>query len=280
MSQGLSSCPSLRGVPRSGTTKQTPRSKEIASSLTSFAPRNDALTNIYSILYRHFGPRHWWPADTKFEVIIGAILTQNTAWVNVERAIENLKKEHLLSPKKLYNLDNKKLAELIRPSGYYNIKAKRVKAFLKFLFEYHNGSLKKLFANNLPDLRDQLLTVNGIGPETADSIILYAAGKPTFVVDAYTKRIFSRQGLISVSATYEETKKFFADNLPRSAKLFNEYHVLIVELGKNICKTKPECDVCPINASLRGVPTKSARRSKLRFKCGDCFAPRCARGSQ
>jgi len=237
---------------------------------------------IYGTLSKKFGPRHWWPADTKFEVIIGAILTQNTAWINVERAIKNLKKAHLLTPGKMYALDIKKLAGLIRPSGYYNIKSKRIKSFLNFLFKNYNGSLKKLFANNPAVLRNQLLSINGIGPETADSIILYAAGKPAFVVDAYTKRIFSRQGKISAAAGYEEIQKFFTDNLPRSAKLFNEYHALIVELGKNICKTKPMCDICPINASLREVqpPKVAGRRSKLRFKCGDCFAPRYARGSQ
>lgn len=206
------------------------------------------LLDIYNKLYKHFGPRHWWPADTPFEVIVGAILTQNTAWSNVERALANLKKEGLLTPKKLYNLDVKRLAQLIRPAGYFNIKSARLKEFLKFLFKRHNGSLKNMFSCGTADLRQQLLAVKGIGPETADSILLYAANKPVFVVDAYTKRIFSRHNLIGNKADYDEVQRLFMDKLPRSRKLYNEYHALIVELGKNICKTKPRCDICPLTA--------------------------------
>ena len=205
-----------------------------------------ALLDIYEKLYKRFGPRHWWPAETDFEIIVGAILTQNTAWANVEKAIANLRKERVLAPRKLYNLDKKALAGFIRPAGYYNIKALRLSAFLQFLFKRHNGSLKKMFSLRLPDLRDALLSVNGIGPETADSILLYAAGKSIFVVDAYTKRIFSRHKFFHSTATYDEIQHFFMNNLPRSRKLFNEYHALIVELGKNICKTKPKCEICPI----------------------------------
>ena len=244
MSSGRNNYPSLR-APQSGA-KQTPICKEIALSLLSVAPRNDVLMEIYSRLRGEFGPQNWWPADTGFEIIIGAILTQNTAWPNVERAIENLKKEKVLTPQRLYGLDTKKLRQLIRPSGYYNVKAKRIKAFLKFLFENYSGSLKNMLREGLQDLRRKLLEVNGIGPETADSILLYAAGKPIFVVDAYTKRIFSRHGLVSPDSKYEDVQRFFMGNLPLDAALFNEYHALIVELGKNICKTKPKCEICPI----------------------------------
>lgn len=204
------------------------------------------LLRIYGKLYARFGPRHWWPADTALEVVVGAILTQNTAWTNVEKAIATLKHRRLLTAEKLYRLDIKTLASLIRPAGYYNIKAKRLKNFLEFLFTGYNGSLKKLFSSLLPDLRNRLLSINGIGPETADSILLYAARKPVFVVDAYTKRIFSRHNLIRPDADYRQVQRFFTDNLPKDEKLFNEYHALIVELGKNICKAKPRCRICPI----------------------------------
>jgi len=204
------------------------------------------LFDIYNKLYKRFGSQNWWPADTDFEVVIGAILTQNTAWSNVEKAIANLKKKRLLSAKKLRALKLVRLAELIRPSGYYNIKTKRIRAFLDCLFSDYNGSLKKMFKSDLSRLRQALLGINGIGPETADSIILYAANRPVFVVDAYTRRIFSRHDIIKPEATYDQIQRFFMDNLPLDRSLFNEYHALIVELGKNICKTKPRCDICPI----------------------------------
>jgi len=212
---------------------------------------SSGLLDIYNRLYRHFGPQNWWPADGPFEVVIGAILTQNTAWPNVERAIANLKRHNLLTPERLYRLDIKKLARLIRPSGYYNIKAGRIKAFLDFLFGKYNGSLKKLFSKKSAQLRKELLGVCGIGPETADSIMLYAADKPVFVVDAYTKRIFSRRGMVRKDAVYADIQKFFTDNLPRSRRLFNEYHALIVGLGKSVCRTKPRCDICPIACSVK-----------------------------
>ena len=209
--------------------------------------QNNILLDIYGRLSRHFGPQKWWPADTKFEVIIGAILTQNTAWLNVEQAIKNLKREKVLSPKKLYRLKTYTLAQLIKPSGYYNTKAKCIKSFLKFLFKDYNGSLKKMFNESLPVLRQELLAVNGIGPETADSILLYAAEKPVFVVDAYTKRIFSRHGLVRPDSEYYQIQRLFNENLAADTRFFNEYHALIVELGKNICKkTKPRCKICPV----------------------------------
>ncbi|NQT47093.1 MAG: endonuclease III domain-containing protein [Candidatus Omnitrophica bacterium] len=204
------------------------------------------LISIYKRLWAHFGPRHWWPADTPFEVVVGAILTQNTAWTNVERAIANLKKDRVLTPKKLYSLRPSRLASLIKPAGYYNVKTRRLKEFLHLVMEKYDGSLKGLFKKETLSLREELLGVKGIGPETADSIMLYAAGKPIFVVDTYTRRIFSRHRLVGPDISYGDLQAFFMKNLPRRPKLFNEYHALIVETGKRFCKKKPLCDMCPL----------------------------------
>ena len=209
------------------------------------------LLNIYDKTHRHFGPRHWWPAETQFEVIIGAILTQNTAWKNVEKAISNLKDKGLLRPEPLHKVKPAILGALIRPAGYYNIKTKRLKNFVNFLFLRYTYNLKAMFSRPLPELRRELLEVNGIGPETADSILLYAGGKPTFVVDAYTKRIFSRHGLVREDIDYHRLQGLFMDNLPRKASLFNEYHALIVEAGKTFCKRKPLCGQCPLKELRR-----------------------------
>lgn len=202
---------------------------------------------IYQRLYSYFGPQHWWPGETPFEVIIGAILTQNTNWLNVEKAIDNLKKYKLLKPHTLYKLSHKRLASLIRSAGYYNIKAKRLKNFLRFFIKYYNGSIKKMSEGDNGSLRQELLSVKGIGPETADSILLYALAKPVFVVDAYTKRIFSRHRLILEDANYDKIQNLFMSNLKPDAKLFSEYHALLVKLGKEFCaKNKPKCKVCPL----------------------------------
>lgn len=202
---------------------------------------------IYRKLYSYFGRQHWWPAKTRFEVMVGAILTQNTSWSNVERAINNLKQHRLLGPRKLYRLPQDRLALLIKSVGYYNIKAKRLKEFLKFLFKYYKGSVQQMLPVDTPDLRRQLLSVNGIGPETADSILLYALDKPVFVVDAYTKRILSRHRLIPEGADYDTTQDLFTRNLKKDRRLFNEFHALFVKLGKDIClKSKPRCDICPL----------------------------------
>jgi len=206
-----------------------------------------ALKGIYKKLYSYFGPQAWWPGDSPFEVMVGAILTQNTSWANVEKAIKNLKTSKLLSPLKLYRLPSKKLALLIRPAGYYNIKAKRLKNFLEFFINHYRGSLKEISQKTSKVLRQQLLCVNGIGPETADSILLYALNKPVFVVDAYTKRIFLRHKLIKDSGSYAQVQDLFMRNLKPSAKLFNEYHALLVKLGKDFClKDKPKCRLCPL----------------------------------
>lgn len=221
---------------------------------------NRSLLIIYDLLYAKFGSRHWWPGDTKIEIIIGAILTQNTAWVNVEKAINNLKREKALSVSRLSDILEKKLARLIRPSGYYNVKASRIKNFLKFVNIRYGGSINRMFKTDLYKLREELLALNGIGQETADSILLYAGNKPIFVIDAYTKRVFSRHGFISQDAEYKEIQSLFMNNLPENAGLFNEFHALIVELGKSMCKSKePLCSMCPIRSIRR---KQNARRSK------------------
>jgi len=208
---------------------------------------NKRLSLIYQKLYSRFGPQHWWPADSPFEVMVGAILTQNTNWRNTERAINNLKEHKLLAPDKLYRLTPKRLASLIVPAGYYNIKAKRLKEFLKFFIKRYQADLEKMRSEDMRNLRYQLLSINGIGPETADSILLYALGKPIFVIDAYTKRIVSRHSLIREDAGYEETQVLFMKNLKADVKLFNEYHALLVRLGKEICiKKNPRCEICPL----------------------------------
>lgn len=228
------------------------------------------IKQIYDILAKFYAPQHWWPVTSKgkanpeycdgpknekqeLEVIFGAILTQNTSWKNVEKAIINLNKKNLMDAIKIIEIDNKNLAEMIKSSGYHNQKAKKLKNFCAFLLKNYNGSLKNLFGNELQKLRDELLSVNGIGPETADSIILYAAKKPIFVVDAYTGRIWSRitydekNNEKSYEGNYGKLQKLFMESLEQDTQLFNEYHALLVELGKNICKKKPLCENCPLN---------------------------------
>jgi len=207
---------------------------------------SERLMEIYRRLYERFGPQGWWPADGPFEVIVGAILTQNTAWRNVERAIGNLKEEGLLDPWALLEVDEGELASLIRPAGYYNVKSKRLKAFIRYFCEKYQGNLEKMFQRPLPQLREELLGVDGIGPETADSILLYAGGRPVFVVDAYTRRALSRHHIIEEGATYQEVQELFMKNLPHDVELFKEYHALFVRLGKTHCRPKPLCEGCPL----------------------------------
>lgn len=202
---------------------------------------------IYGKLYAFYGPQHWWPAKSRFEVIVGTILTQNTSWSNVERAISGLRKGRMLGPEKIVKADIRKLAKAIRSSGYFNLKAKRLKNFTAFLFKHYNGSLDRMFKTRTSQLRGMLLEVSGIGEETADSILLYAGNKPVFVVDAYTRRIFTRHGIISECDTYAQIQKKFTANLKSNKELFNEYHALIVSLGKKICLKKiPLCKNCPL----------------------------------
>ncbi|TRZ95720.1 endonuclease III domain-containing protein [bacterium] len=208
------------------------------------------LNLIYQKLYTFFGPQYWWPADSAFEVIIGAVLTQNTNWSNVEKAVNNLKKDKLLEPVKLYKLSQKRLAAYIKPSGYYNIKAKRLKDFLDFFFKFYQGNVRKMAASGKNILRQRLLSVKGIGPETADSILLYALGKPIFVIDTYTKRILLRHRLILEGSNYEEAQNLFMRNLRPSVRVFNEYHALLVRLAKEFClKNKPDCQQCPLRTT-------------------------------
>lgn len=209
--------------------------------------RDEKIIRIYKKLYNFFGKQYWWPAKTKLEVIVGAMLTQNTAWPNVRKAIGNLKTHRLLSLEKLDRIKIDRLASLIKPAGYFNLKARRLKNLLGFIEEHYRGNLRNMQRIDTHRLRDQLLNVNGVGPETADSILLYAFEKPIFVVDAYTKRIFSRLKMIPSDSSYDEIQKLFMENLVLKECLFNEYHALIVKLGKDYCKkNKPKCDECPI----------------------------------
>lgn len=207
----------------------------------------EQLKTIYQRLFEYFGPQHWWPGRTQFEIIVGAILTQNTNWTNVEKAIANLRRRRLLEPLKLHEIEIEELAALIRPAGYYRLKARRLKNFLDWLFEKHTGQLNGL--NDIPTdlLRRQLLGVKGIGRETADSILLYALDKAVFVVDAYTARVMLRHRLIDSDADYEQIQDLFQSNLDEDLRLFNEYHALLVRLGKQFCRPKPKCSECPLN---------------------------------
>ena len=202
------------------------------------------LQDIYRRLMDGYGPQHWWPAEEPFEVMVGAILTQSAAWVNVEKAIANLKSARALSPEALRNIPLDRLSSLVYPSGYYNAKALKLKSLVDWLEEFCNNDLGRVFAGDATRLRQQLLSVYGIGPETADSIILYAANKPVFVIDAYTRRIISRIGLNPDRNSYSAWQSLFIDNLPAETELFNEYHALLVCLGKNICRKRPLCQQC------------------------------------
>jgi endonuclease-3 related protein len=205
----------------------------------------------YDALFHAQGPQHWWPGRTRFEVIVGAILTQNTSWTNVERAIANLRREGVLSPSAIERIPVAQLARLIRSSGYFRQKARKLKAFVLFLREHFQGSLDKLFSTDTDELREQLLGVYGLGPETADSIMLYAGRHPVFVVDSYTRRILERHRLIQGKESYEDIRELFEQNLPAKASLFNEYHALIVHTGKQFCRKRAAaCDGCALRPFL------------------------------
>jgi endonuclease-3 related protein len=205
----------------------------------------------YDALFRAHGPQHWWPGRTRFEVIVGAILTQNTSWTNVERAIHNLRQQKLLSPSSMARVSPARLARLIRSSGYFRQKARKLKAFVCFLGDAHHGSLTRMFRTPTTILRKQLLAVHGIGPETADSILLYAGNHPVFVVDAYTRRILERHNLANGKESYDEIRLLFQHSLPSSPALFNEYHALIVHTGKHFCRARvPLCEACALRPFL------------------------------
>jgi endonuclease-3 related protein len=209
------------------------------------------LTDIYALLRRARGPAGWWPGETPFEVCLGAILVQNTSWTNVEKTLAGLRERGLLSFEALERLPASRLAPLLRSSGYFNVKARRVKAFLAFLKSEYGGRVERMAEEEPQALRAKLLAVNGIGPETADSILLYAAALPSFVVDAYTRRVFSRLGLLRGDESYAEIQSFFTERLPRDVSLYNDYHAQIVLLGKDTCRSRPRCAVCPLAARCR-----------------------------
>ncbi len=205
------------------------------------------MKHLYNLLFERFGHRNWWPANSPFEVCAGAILTQNTSWKNVEKAINNLKEAHRLDPFQLYETPLDELATIIKPAGYFNVKSKRLKNFINHLVEFHAGSLDKMFEASVKDLRAELLSINGVGRETADSMILYAANKPIFVVDVYTRRALERHGMIVEKADYDEIRELFERNLEPDVALFNDFHAQFVAVGSNYCGRKPKCSGCPLN---------------------------------
>jgi len=213
----------------------------------------ETLMTIYDLLFTAYGPQNWWPAESQFEMMIGAILTQNTSWKNVEKAIQNLKKRDLLSVEALSDIPAPTLAEHIRPAGYFNIKAKRLKNLIALIHEKYDGDLNELFSGDTENIRMELLSVRGIGLETADSMLLYGAGRALFVVDTYTHRILSRHNLIGEEAGYYDLQMLFMDNLPHEVELFKEFHALIVKTGKDYCRKKPLCPDCPLEPVNRGM---------------------------
>jgi endonuclease-3 related protein len=204
------------------------------------------LMEMYNRMLNHFGPQHWWPGETELEMMVGAVLTQNTSWKNVERAINNLKGKGILNLEGLNNIPANVLAEEIRPAGYFNIKTGRLKNLIKFIVERYSGEMDLLLKEKTGALREGLLSIKGVGPETADSILLYAARRPVFVIDAYTYRILSRHCLVEDQITYHDLQSLFMDNLAEDEGLFNEFHALIVRTGKDFCRGKPLCDSCPL----------------------------------
>jgi endonuclease-3 related protein len=208
------------------------------------------LQQAYEKLLARFGPQHWWPAKTRFEMMIGGILTQNTAWTNVEKAIANLRKADALNFDALEKAPPERIAEWIRPAGYFNQKAGYINEMVAMIGHRFDGSLNRLFALDTPALRKELLSWKGMGPETADSILLYAARRPVFVIDSYTKRVCSRHGWCDKKTAYSEMARLFTDNLPKDVRLYNEYHALIVRLCKEYCNSVPRCEGCPLKSFL------------------------------
>jgi len=218
---------------------------------------SETLLQFYDQLFHQYGPQHWWPAQTRFEVIVGAILTQSVAWSNVERAIAHLKAAQALEPAALDALPMDELARCIRPAGYYNAKARKIQAFVAHLRERYRYDLEALLSREIQPLRQELLSLHGIGPETADSIILYAAGQPVFVIDAYTRRLFSRLGLVSDTINYDDLQDILEGNLPREVPLFQEYHALIVQHGKSVCRKQPLCTDCCLRSLCGSRPSEN-----------------------
>jgi endonuclease-3 related protein len=226
------------------------RTVAVETSTPEFAP-SFMPGSYFHALFAAYGPQHWWPGRTRFEIMVGAILTQNTSWTNVGHAIRNLRGARMLSPQAIRRVRATRLAQLLRPSGYFRQKTKTLKSLVNFLFDSYGGSLSRLFATPTTVLRDRLLELHGVGPETADSILLYAGKHPVFVVDAYTRRILERHGHTHPRLGYDEIRKMFESALPARHQLFNEFHALIVHVGKNFChKTNPFCSRCPLNPFL------------------------------
>jgi endonuclease III related protein len=240
------------------------RNEPLAQVRVSSTPQSGDVPELqlyYDALFGVFGPQHWWPARTAFEVVVGAILTQNTSWKNVEPAIANLRTARILTATGIERVSEQRLASLIRPSGYYRQKARTLKEFSRYLREAHGGSLAKMLQTPTVELREELLAVRGIGPETADCVLLYAAGRAVFVIDAYTRRILERHGIAHSKQTYEELRRLFERNLSPDAQLFNEYHALIVQVGKQFCRPRdPLCGHCPLNAFLPITMSESSPR--------------------
>lgn len=204
------------------------------------------LREFYQALFDRFGPQHWWPGETRFEIMVGAILTQNTNWSNVAKAIANLQAAGCLEPDRLHALALTEIEPLIRPAGYFRLKAKRLRNLTQWLADGYDSDLQRLDDVDTQRLREELLGISGIGPETADSILLYALGRPVFVVDTYTARVTVRHGLIEPELTYETLQELFTANLEPDVQLFNEFHALLVHVGKDFCKPKPKCAGCPL----------------------------------
>lgn len=224
-------------------------------------PVQNRLLTIYEILLCEQGFRHWWPSESPFETIIGAILTQNVAWVNAERAIKNLRNNDLLEPLKLYDTDIETISQLIVSSRFYNQKAKKIKNFVTFFIDNYNADLELMKNEDLITIKTELINIKGLGEETVDSILLYALNKPIFVIDAYTMRIFKRYGFLHNEKKYSEIQKFFMNNLPEDVSLFNDFHAQIVYLGNSICKKDPLCIKCPI------------KKINENFGCNYCVKP-------
>ena len=213
-------------------------------------PASDYLICFYEVLNNHFGNLHWWPGGSTLEILIGAVLTQNTAWRNVEQAIRNLKRESLICIEDILDIDQMVLEELLRPTGFFRVKIKRLRNLLQFIAANYDGDLERMFEEEIWSLREKLLSIHGIGEETADCILLYGGLKSIFVVDAYTRRILERHGLLGPKMTYGDIQDLFMSRLPHDQPLFGQYHALLVEAGKRFCRNVPRCGECPLKKFL------------------------------
>ncbi len=222
--------------------------------MNKIPPSTELLMKYYDAMRSRFGHRAWWPGDSPLEVCVGAVLTQNTSWKNVEKAMDNLRAASALDLMKIYRMSHDELAQIIRPAGYYNVKARRLRNFVDHVVERHGADTGSLFSSTIESIREELLSINGVGPETADSIILYGARKPIFVVDAYTRRILERHGLVDKGVDYYSAQQMFHDLLQPDTALYNDFHAQIVAVGHHYCKPKPTCDDCPLQSFLNGPP--------------------------